>query len=141
MRRVGCTTIWSAHGGGLTTKPPLPPQTLNPLARPWPHPHVHASRFFSLCGALSYLHRDEWQLCDVHADSLCLTNLARKPEHASKLHAMQQALHAWQVSTHDVWAKCNNPAAPGGGGAGAGSGGGSLGGGAWADTHNDVCSF
>jgi len=70
-----------------------------------------------------YMHRPEWQLCDVVADPLCLRNLAWEESHAATLREMQAALSAWQATTNDPWAQCT-PSDAGGGSA-----------------HDDICSF
>lgn len=72
----------------------------------------------------SYMRRPEWQLCDLAADPLCLDNLAGRGAHEATLRRLQAELRAWQLDTGDPWAACNPALA-----------------GAWADTHDVICSF
>ena len=74
-----------------------------------------------------YMHRPEWQLFDVQADPLGLTNLAKDPKHAATLQSMQKSLHAWRVETSDPWIVCN-PAVPGSDDP-------------WLQSHSSVCAF
>jgi len=53
-----------------------------------------------------YMHRPEYQMYDMEADPLQLSNLALDPKYKDIFQSLLDELNSWRSSTNDPWAAC-----------------------------------